>query len=166
MKKAWLGLGLILLAGLFSGCGMRNVEIAQPIQTPFVIEVTRLVTMVVVVTATPEPDMQISTPAPLTDFVESEAWVISSEALNHVGQDISVRVETAQCSYQPGVGGAPTFCNDLPYPNHNFTFLVWGEDWSYLDQECVVVTGLVEIYQGKPQIEVASLEQVSLCGDG
>jgi len=61
------------------------------------------------------------------------------------------------------VSGKPTFCNDAPYPGHNFTLLWWGEDWSSYDGACLIVTGFVSRYQGKLQIEVEARTRVSRC---
>lgn len=160
MKKIWLGASLIVLGMLISGCGVQNLEDSQPSQTPMVI--TQLVTVIVKVTSTPvqqvpDPTLQLPTDA------EVHSWVLATDAADHVGENLQVRVETAHCTYQAGVNGTPTFCNDQPFPNHNFTFLVWGQDWSYLDQRCVIVEGVVELYQGKPQIEVSSTDDVSNC---
>jgi hypothetical protein len=162
MMQKKLGLFILVVIVLaISGCGMQNVEISQPSQTPVV--VTQLVTVVVVVTATPEVQSVDVIQQTFLDSSESTLWVSPIEAENHVGRKIIVRVDSAQCSYQASLTGSPTFCNDSPYPNHSFTFLVWEEDWSYLDQECVVVEGLVELYQGKPQIEVSSPDQITIC---
>lgn len=163
MKKTWTGVALAVIWTLTSGCGMQNVEVSQPSQTPWV--VTQLVTVVVVVTATPAPASQTPVPQLPTDVEPGEDWVLPTEAIAHVGEEIQVKLESAQCSFQAGVSGTPTFCNDQPYPNHNFTFLVWGEDWSFLDQSCVVVQGIVDLYQEKPQIQVSDSVQVWACGD-
>ncbi len=162
-RQKWVLVNLLVFSVLVSSCGMQGVELPQPSQTPFVI--TQLVTVIVEVTVTPQAELtQADQPIP-TSSPEEESWVASDQVINFVGQFISVRLESAQCSYQININGTPTFCNDLPFPNHNFTFLVWGEDWSALDQTCVVVEGLVDLYQGKPQIEVSSLDQVTSCPD-
>ncbi|NIV13116.1 MAG: hypothetical protein GWN62_18075 [Aliifodinibius sp.] len=153
----------LLFAIFLAGCGMQNVEITQPTQTPFVI--TQLVTVIVEVTATPGPQDTETLQPTLTVVEESAEWVNSSEALNYVGSKTRVKVTSAQCSFQEGINGSPTFCNDQPFPDHNFTFLVWGQDWSHLDKKCVIVEGLVELYEGKPQIEVSDLDQVFSCED-
>ena len=142
---------------------MQGVDLAQSSQTPFV--VTQLVTVIVEVTVTP-PANPTTTDQPIdTSSPEDDSWIASEQAVNFVGQKISVRIDAAQCSFQANINGSPTFCNDFPFPNHSFTFLVWGEDWSDLDQLCVVVEGLVELYQGKPQIEVSGRDQVASCDD-
>ena len=77
-----------------------------------------------------------------------------------VGVSTTCRIDHAYCSYQPNVNGNPTFCNDAPYPNHDFTFLVWGQDWSDLDGRCLIVTGTVSLYKGMPQIEAQNRSQI------
>jgi hypothetical protein len=62
-------------------------------------------------------------------------------------------IEKAYCSYQPKVKGKPTFCNDAPYPKNVFTYLVWGVDLSNLSGHCIIVSGKVVLYKGKPEIE-------------
>ena len=76
---------------------------------------------------------------------------------------MTCRIQRAYCSYRPNVSGDPTFCNDAPYPNYNFTLLVWGSDWSDYNGQCLVIRGVVSVYGGKPQIEAGSRSQISLC---
>jgi len=152
----------VFLIGLFmTGCGMDPVEIHQPSQTPAI--VTQLVTVLVVETPTPKSFSLQITPLSISASVTKEPWLLPDEAANFVGQVVSVRIETVWCSYRAEISGSPTFCNDQLYPNHNFTFLMWGEDLSSFDQRCVVVEGLVEMYQGKPQIEVIDQDQLQFC---
>lgn len=80
-----------------------------------------------------------------------------------IGQRVTCRIVRAYCDYRPDVNGAPTFCNDRPYPNHDFQLVVFGEDWSDYDGQCIIVTGLVESYRGKLQILATSRLQVSYC---
>ncbi len=80
-----------------------------------------------------------------------------------VGQQVSCKIERAYCDYFPAVDGSPTFCDDKPYPNHHFQLVVFGADWSALDGECIIVTGVVSIYNGKLQIQAVSRSQVSYC---
>ena len=81
----------------------------------------------------------------------------------YVGNMVTCRIDHAYCSYRPDIDGKPTFCNDAPYPNHSFTLLVWGSDWSGYDGDCIIVEGFVSRYKGKPQIVAESRSQVSLC---
>lgn len=93
----------------------------------------------------------------------SSSAIRSGQAGSYAGEYLSVRINRAYCSYQPSIEGSPTFCNDAPYPNHDFTLLVWESDWSSLDGACLIVTGLVTIFQGKAEIVVSSTSQVAYC---
>lgn len=79
------------------------------------------------------------------------------------GSVVNCKITRAYCSYQPTTSGEPTFCNDAPYPNNNFTLFVWGEDWSDYDGKCIIINGTASIYQGKPQIEAFGRSQISSC---
>jgi len=82
---------------------------------------------------------------------------------SQIGDFVSCTIPRAYCAYHPEIEGYPTFCSDPPYPGHKFTLLVWGSDWSDLDGQCIVVSGLVENYQGKPEIVASSRSQVYSC---
>jgi DNA/RNA endonuclease YhcR with UshA esterase domain len=41
--------------------------------------------------------------------------------------------------------------------------VAWETDWSYLDGECLLITGTVSLYEGIPEIEVRSSSQVEIC---
>ena len=79
------------------------------------------------------------------------------------GSRVTCKIPRAYCSFQADVSGDPTFCNDARYPGHNFTLVVWGSDWSDFDGKCIVVTGLLTLYSGKPQIKASSRSQISNC---
>ena len=80
-----------------------------------------------------------------------------------VGDNLTCKISQAFCSYKPNIEGSPTYCNDAPYPNHGFTLLVWGRDWSKFDGKCLVITGNIYFYEGKPQIKATSESQVEFC---
>ena len=86
-----------------------------------------------------------------------------SEASSFVGEEITCQIISVHCSYRPDIDGQPTFCNDGPYPNHDFTLLVWGSNWCDYDGQCIVVSGFVSRYEGKLQIVAESRSQVSKC---
>jgi len=77
--------------------------------------------------------------------------------------NVKCKIRRAYCSYQPTTSGQPTFCNDFPYPNHQFSLLIWGSDWSDLDGYCLIVSGYMDRYAGKRQIVATSRLQVSFC---
>jgi len=112
---------------------------------------------------TPEVPALTSFPPTLAPTTQLVDFVPSEDAGGHVGEVIVVRIENAFCSYRPDVNGAPTFCNDQPYPNHAFTLITWGKDWTDLDGKCVYVKGEVEEYEGKYEIIADSRNQITLC---
>jgi uncharacterized protein YraI len=86
-----------------------------------------------------------------------------ADTFSEIGQFVSCEIPRASCAYHPEIKGSPTFCNYPPYPDHQFTLLVWGSDWSDLDGQCVIVKGLVVYYQGKPEIEARSRSDIGSC---
>jgi hypothetical protein len=116
----------------------------------------------IVVTATSEINQE-QTPPPPPPTKQTTTTISCSETSRHYGETITCRIDRAYCDYRPDIGGQPTFCNDAPYPNHDFTLLVWGSDWSDLDGRCLLVTGEVVRYRGKPEIIAESRSQVDYC---
>jgi hypothetical protein len=82
---------------------------------------------------------------------------------NRVGDHISCKMERAYCDYLPVLEGGQTLCSDRPAPDHTFTLMVSGEDWSDLDGRCLIVSGYLEINKGMLQIQALSRDQVSFC---
>lgn len=161
----YIGVILFLcLTILFVGCDRKSEEIVPeivPTETLMMLEPTTAPTV------TPEPTLQPTQP-PINVTVtveEKNNWVMSNETGEYLGQVITVRVELSHCSYRANVNGSPTFCNDQPYPEHTFTYLVWGKDWSHFDQTCVLVTGEIVEYDGKTQIVVEEEGQVVPCDE-
>ena len=113
-----------------------------------------------------------STPSPSVPTCRSDDTP-SSEASSAVGRRVTVCGGVSGASYQSGVNGKPTFINfDKPFPNHTFTVVIWGDnrgnfspppEQQFGGGTCVRVTGLVETFQGDPQIVVTSPSQISLC---
>lgn len=167
MKFKSVLLVLLLLAIGLSACQMTSDRATDC--EPQVIVVTSVVE--VVVTATPgeaasaaevaaQPTSQLAA-APA--MAVSGDWIQPEDALNRVGEVLSVRLDQAHCSYQANTNGTPTFCNDQAYPDHDFTFVIWGHDWSHYDGACVIVEGEIEVYDGKAQIVVEDAGQVAVC---
>lgn len=96
--------------------------------------------------------------APFTRYV-----VPCFETASRLGEHISCKMERAVCDYLPTEDGSPTFCNDRPYPDHNFALIVFGEDWSHYDGQCIIVSGYLEIDRGVLQIQASKGSQVSYC---
>jgi hypothetical protein len=147
------------LALLSAGCAPRVVTVVVTATSGAPTPQSAPPVITVVATAIPaSPTAQslapVSTP---------QAHLSCSDAGSLVGQTVTCRMQRPYCSYRPDVNGAPTFCNDAPYPGHTFTLLVWGEDWSRYDGVCIDVTGLVVRYKGKPEIVADDPSQVSPC---
>lgn len=164
MKKFTFMLMLFFLI-FIAGCKSTQSQFSSP----------EIILVTVVVTdsnlSTSPTEMPIPTPtvnfAEKTDVVltpeDTETVIASEEAKNYLGQEVTIKIETADCSYHPEISGEPTFCNDQPYPDHNFTLVVWGEDWTFLDEACILVSGVIEEYDNRPQIEAESLDQIDDC---
>jgi hypothetical protein len=114
-------------------------------------------------TWTPPPIEASSTPGSSGGEGEAVDWILSEAAVNFIGEVVAVHVDVSHCAYKPGVNGAPTFCNDQPFPNHTFTYLMWGVDLSRFDQQCVLVIGQIVEYDGKPQIVIENEDQILPC---
>jgi len=96
--------------------------------------------------------------APLSEYVEP-----CFEAVNQIGQPISCRLEKAHCDYLPNVDGNPTVCLDRPAPDHTFALVVYDQDWSEYDSQCLIVSGYLDINWGMLQIQALRRSQVSPC---
>lgn len=56
----------------------------------------------------------------------------------------------------------------MPYPDHVFTVVIWGENGDkfenpperFFDGKTIYVTGKIETYRGKAQIEVRDPSQI------
>jgi uncharacterized protein YraI len=111
--------------------------------------------------APPPTNPPVKAPTPYAQ--PTQAVLLCSRTAAYVSQQVTCKIPRAYCSYQPATSGSPTFCNDAPYPSNSFALVVWDQDWSDYDGKCIVVSGLVSIYRGKPQIEVSSRSQVVYC---
>lgn len=89
--------------------------------------------------------------------------ILCKDTLPNAGSKLTCTTEKSYCAYYPNTNGKPTFCHDALYPNHQFTLVVWGSDWSDYDGKCIVINGIVTNYLNKPQIEATNRSQVSLC---
>lgn len=85
------------------------------------------------------------------------------DMVNRIGHHVSCRLDKAHCDYLPALDGSPTFCSDRPYPDHTFTLIVLGEDWSEYDGQCIIVSGYLQVSRGALQLEAFDRSQVSFC---
>ena len=82
---------------------------------------------------------------------------------DRIGDHIACRLERAYCDYLSTVEGSPTVCNDRPAPDQVFALVVFGEDWSDYDGQCLIVSGYLEIARGMLQVQALNRSQVSVC---
>jgi hypothetical protein len=158
---------VVLCLFLIVGCGNHVIKdqagnlVESTVETP--------ADLVEVPSITPGPtwtQLPVETTAstePTEEEDEVIDWIPSGDAVNFIGEVITVHVDVSYCAYKPEVTGAPTFCNDQPFPNHTFTYLMWGVDLSQFDAQCVLVTGEIVEYDGKPQIVVENEDQIMPC---
>lgn len=108
----------------------------------------------------PTKGVQSSSPtstAKVSDF----GFIYADEASNYYGETRTVRIDYAHCDYYTDLD--VTFCNDKEYPNHNFTMLRWNKNWFRYDGLCLLVTGKITPFEGKPQIIVSSISEIKIC---
>jgi len=106
---------------------------------------------------------QSPTSVPTLPAPPSSSIIECKDAKDKVGSFVSCKIPYAYCSYQAATSGSPTFCNEAPYPSNNFVFVIWGQDWSEYNGNCIIVSGTISLYQGTLQIEGTSRSQVSYC---
>lgn len=98
---------------------------------------------------------------------EAVPW---DQATAHVGEYTSVSGPVVSTYYAEDSNGQPTFINvgrDYPDPSR-FTVVIWGDSRANFEQppekaydgKVICVTGVVTIYQGAAQIEVAQPSQI------
>ena len=94
--------------------------------------------------------------------------ITAAEAKDHTGETATVCGKVVSARYAASSRGRPTFLNlDKPYPNHVFTAVIWGDNRAKFgkpeeevkDKE-ICVSGMIESYRGKPQIEVSNPKQI------
>lgn len=115
-------------------------------------------------TDTEDPDCQICIGA-----------IPAEEATAYIGEIETVRGTIVDTYYASGSSGQPTFLNFCkPYPDHCFTALIWGDERQrfvdclggppeivLLNRE-VCVEGLIELYEGKPEIILTACDQLTV----
>jgi hypothetical protein len=87
------------------------------------------------------------------------ATISPKEAANHVGQRETVCGVIAGEHTAYRSRGTPTFINlDRPYPNQDFTIVVWGDDRASVGQlpssGQLCVTGYIKQYRGVPEVDL------------
>ncbi len=93
-----------------------------------------------------------------------------NEAKDHIGDRLTVCGPVVDSYWSSGSSGKPTFLNiGKPYPDpQRFTVVIWDDYRANFPQppeeyylgKTICVTGLIEEYNGSPQIEAQQLSQI------
>jgi exonuclease VII large subunit len=91
-------------------------------------------------------------------------------AIDYEGSEVTVCGIVSQVSTPNNIRGNPTYFNlGGRFPNHTFTVIIWGSDAKKFETSLklyegknIAVTGVVEIYRGKAQINVKEPEQIEI----
>ena len=98
-----------------------------------------------------------------------EKFISPADAHKYVGEKKTVCGQVASATYAARSRRQPTFLNlDRPYPNHIFTVVIWGSDRNkfktppetLFKAKTICVTGVIDVYRGKPQIIVRDPSQI------
>lgn len=124
-------------------------------------------------TEAPTPVLEAApeTPAPeVAPEATAPSGIPWDEASNYIGERTTVYGPVVSTHYASTSKGQPTFLNiGKPYPDPGrFTVVIWGQNRDnfssppedYYDGKTIYVTGLVTEYEGIPQIEVKSPNQI------
>jgi len=91
------------------------------------------------------------------------------QARKHVGRVVTVKGPVVDTYFASSSNGRPTFLNiGVAYPNNRrFTIVIWGEHRSRFGsperryyRRTVCVRGLVEMYNGAPEIQLGSPSRI------
>jgi|SRR5215472_3770269 len=90
------------------------------------------------------------------------------DAAGHVGENVTVCGIVASAQYAARSKGQPTFLNiGKPYPNQEFTALIWGSERAKfgdpektLQGKRVCVTGTIRLYRGSAEVILNGPEQL------
>jgi micrococcal nuclease len=95
--------------------------------------------------------------------------ISSEDAAKYIGRQKTVCGMAASAHFAAKTKGQPTFINlDKPYPNQVFTVLIWESDRGKFEKppetlysgKEICVTGMIQSYQGRPEIIVKEPVQV------
>jgi hypothetical protein len=101
----------------------------------------------------------------------AKSTITAEEAANHIGEAITVCGKVYGGKYLDRSNGKPTMLNiGAAYPKNPFTIVIFGDDRGafsyapeqYLDNKNICVTGLIKLYNGKPEIIVAKESQIEV----
>ena len=117
----------------------------------------------------PEPSPKTEpSPTPKAGLpADAISW---DKAKDHIGDRTTVCGPVAGTKYGATSSGKPTWLNiGKDYPSsERFVVIIWGENRgnfpqppeSYYDGKSICVTGLIQEYEGIPQIEVTTPDQI------
>jgi hypothetical protein len=101
----------------------------------------------------------------------AQETISPQDAAKFIGESKTVCGTVASAHYAAIISERPTSLHlDKPYPNQIFTALIWGSDRGkfekppetlYAGKE-ICVTGMVQSYQGKPEIIVKEPGQIKI----
>ncbi|MGA2401923.1 MAG: DNA-binding protein [Syntrophobacteraceae bacterium] len=109
--------------------------------------------------------------AGLVVIAYSQDTITPEDAAKFIGQQKTVCGTVASGHFAAKSKGRPTFINlDKPYPNQVFTVMIWGSDRGKFEKSPetlysgkeICVTGMVQSYQGKPEIIVKDPSQIKV----
>ena len=94
--------------------------------------------------------------------------ITPADAKSHIGKRMTICGVVTGASYAARSSMRPTYLSlDEPYPRQIFTALIWGEDREKfgtpeisLKEKRVCISGLIEKYQGVPQIVLRKTSQL------
>lgn len=113
-----------------------------------------------------------STTIPTTTTTVRDDVTVWSDALDHVGEKVTVEGPVVGTSYARSSNGSPTFLNvgrDYPDPDR-FTVIIWVQNRDRFPSapedayrgKTIRVTGTVAVYKGSAQIEAKSSSQIEI----
>jgi len=108
----------------------------------------------------------------LSSFAQAqqEDMVRANQAIEHAGEYAMVCGVIASAKYLQNSRGAPTYLNfDKPYPDSEFSAVIFGKNRKNFDPAPETLTGYkacvygkVRVYKGKPQMELVKSMQLSV----
>ena len=101
---------------------------------------------------------------------QSADLIKADEAIEHEGEYAVVCGVIASTNYRKNSRGRPTYLNfDKPYPDQDFSAIVWGHNRNNfkikpetLTGSEVCVIGMITLYKGRPQIDLVKDVQLKI----
>lgn len=101
---------------------------------------------------------------------QQDDMVRAQEAIGHAGEFAMVCGVIASTKYLQNSRGAPTYLNfDKPWPDSEFSAVVFGKNRKHFDPAPETLTGYkacvygkIRVYKGKPQMELVKAGQLSV----